>query len=377
MWAALVFLLTLTTFQEALLKRRLLFPRITLVQLLALVLGVAAAVTAAWHGAGYWSLPIQLLVTEVTRAVGIFVLSDWRPRWVAHSAPDDIHELRRAWRALGVLNLAAWLNDQPDLLAVGRVGGATVLGYYDTARRWSWFPFEESFLSLSDLAVSSLSKVQGDAARFTRVATRAILVTLTVSMPAIAFAAADTASLVKVLLGDKWLPAIPFMRLLCIVAFVGSLARVTQWIHLSRGNAARLVRWSVFAQAPTVALASLIGYQWGALGVATAMALATSALALPAVAYAVRGSPITFRVIIGVAARPLVTSVCAALIVAIVGAKLGGSPGALHLALSSIVFAATFVAVWLVLPGGVDSARALMSAVRDFRPAVAPIDSVR
>jgi hypothetical protein len=78
-----------------------------------------------------------------------------------------------------------------------------------------------------------------------------------------------------------------------------------------------------------------------------------------------------------VAARPLVTSVCAALIVAIVGAKLGGSPGALHLALSSIVFAATFVAVWLVLPGGVDSARALMSAVRDFRPAVAPIDSVR
>ncbi|MBL0172134.1 MAG: alpha/beta fold hydrolase [Gemmatimonadaceae bacterium] len=148
MWAALVFLLTLTTFQEALLKRRLLFPRITLVQLLALVLGVAAAVTAAWQGAGYWSLPIQLLVTEVTRAVGIFVLSDWRPRWVAHSAPDDITELRRAWRALGGLNLAAWLNDQPDLLAVGRVGGATVLGYYDTARRWSWYPFEESFLTV-------------------------------------------------------------------------------------------------------------------------------------------------------------------------------------------------------------------------------------
>ncbi|MEQ1692354.1 MAG: oligosaccharide flippase family protein, partial [Gemmatimonas sp.] len=375
MWAALVFLLSLTTFQEALLKRRLLFPRITLVQLLALVLGVAAAVTAARQGAGYWSLPIQLLVTEVTRAVGIFVLSDWRPRWVAHYAPNDVIELRRAWRALGGLNLAGWLNEQPDLLAVGRVGGATVLGYYDMARRWSWYPFEEPFLSLSDLAVSSLSKVQSDAARFTRVATRAVLATLTVSMPAIAFAAADTASLVKVLLGDQWLPAIPYMRLLCVVALFGSLARVTQWIHLSRGNAARLVRWSLFAQTPTVAVAALIGYRWGALGVATAMAIATSVLALPAVAYAVRGSPITFRVIIGVAARPLVTSVSAALIVAIVGAKLGGSPGASHLALTSIVFGTAFAAVWLALPGGVDSARSLMSAFREFRPPVARIDT--
>lgn len=374
MWASLVFLLTLTTFQEALIKRQMRFPQVMLVQFVALVFGASAAVASAWRGAGYWSLPIQLLIVEVTRGLGVFALSTWRPATASDAGSGTLAEMRQSWRALGGLHVATWLNDQPDRLAIGRLGGAPVLGYYDTARRWSWYPFDEPFFALTDLAVASLSRVHHDTERFKRAATRAILTILTVSMPGIAFVGVATESFVNVLLGSQWSPAIPFMRVLCVMAFVGSLARVSQWIHLSRGHAGWLVRWSLYVQTPVVALAVLIGCRWGALGVTIAMSLALAALALPAVAFAVRGSPIAFRDALRVASRPALASLAAAVVLGTATVEIPGAPDAGRLVLSFAVFAAVFVTVWLAIPGGVENARALALDFRAFRRAAADPD---
>jgi PST family polysaccharide transporter len=369
-WALLIYLLTLTSFQEGLLKRELRFPTVLLLQLAALVIGLAAAVTAAWRGAGYWSLPIQILVMDVSHAIGVFAVSSWRPQWTVDVNGQNVAEMRRSWRALVGLTLATWVNEQPDLVAVGRVGGAFVLGLYDTARRWSWYPFREPFLALTDLAVASLSRVHGDPERFRRVASRAILVMLTVSMPVIALVAVESPSVVHVLLGDKWQPAIPFLRLLCVVAFAGSLARVTQWIYLSQGNAGRLLRWSLFIQAPAVGVAVLAGLPWGPLGVTRSMAVMSSVLVLPGVAYGVRGTPLTFIDVMRVAARPALASLMAAAIVAVAGGVLPNDPGLRRLAASLSIYAAVFVIAWLGIPGGIADTRALASAFREFRPAV-------
>ena len=370
MWAVLIYLLTLTCFQEALLKREMRFARILFLQLATLVLGITASVIAARRGAGHWSLPLQILVMEVARAIGVFFLSAWRPRWKVDSNGPQVAEMRRLWRGLAGLRLATWVNEQPDLVAVGRFGGAAVLGLYDTARRWSWYPFEQPFFALTEVAVASLSRVLGETARFNRLASRAILVMLTVSMPAIAFVAVETVSVVQVLLGERWLPSVPFIRPLCVVAFAGAVAHVSEWIYLSHGNTGRLLKWSLFIKTPTIVLAVLVGVRWGALGVAMAMAVASTLLMLPAVAYGVRGTSLSFGDVIRAGARPALSSLFAAAGTVLLDAVLPTDAGARRLVASLGVYVVAFVVAWFAMPGGATVTRSLASSFREFRPPV-------
>ena len=357
-WALITWLLTITTFQEALLKRSLRFPAVMLAQFVALVTGIAAAVGAAQAGAGYWALPIQLFVTEVVRALGVARASRWIPkRWTAGVGGAD--ELRRSWRSVVGYSLTTWLADQPDLLAVGRVG-AHALGLYDTARRWARYPFEEPYLILGDLAVAG-ARGAGDPAAVQRFLTRTVMATLTLSLPAIAFVGATAPELVPVLLGAQWTDAIPLLRMLCVVAFAGALSRVAYWIPLARGASSLLLRWTAFVQLPATVCAVLVGLRWGPMGVARALAVVTTLLVIPCFVMLTRAGSVRVWDLAGAVWRPVVASLAAA--AAVLGVDAGQGPRN-RLLLAFGVFLSAFVATWLLLPGGVAQARSMARNVR-------------
>jgi PST family polysaccharide transporter len=242
-----------------------------------------------------------------------------------------------------------------------------VLGLYDTARRWSWYPFIEPFSALSEVAVASFSRAQTDPDRFARFVTRGILVMLTVSMPAIAFVGVETPSVIRVLLGNQWSAAVPFMRWLSVAAFAGSLARVTQWIYLSLGHTHRLLLWSLCVQGPVALGAALTGFVWGPLGVAAALAIGAVLVALPAVWYAVQGTPLGTADVLRAAARPALASLAGAAVLLAIQGALPATPGPQRLAIGLGVYATALAGAWLAMPGGVGATRELVTALREFR----------
>lgn len=358
-WAAVTWFLTLTTFQEALLKRAMRFPAVMLSQFMGLVIGIASAIIAARLGAGHWALAVQLLVMEAVRAVGVAYASRWVPR-KAGNVSEGTLALRRAWRALIGYKLASWVGDQPELLAVGRVGGAFTLGLYDTARRWAWYPFEEPYAILSDVAVAG-ARVAGDDAAKVRFLSRAILVTLSVSLPVIAYVAISAPDLVPVLLGDQWTGAVSFLKLLCVAAFMGALCRVSFWLPLSRSAPEVLLRWSALVQAPAILLAVIVGVRAGPLGVARGVAISTSLLVVPCFMVMARAGPLRLTGLLSAVWRPVVASIAAAAPVAVW--QPGEHPWQ-RLLISSIVYGAGYLTVWVALPGGVGLAGSLARNLR-------------
>ena len=368
-WALATWLLTITTFQEAMLKRELRFPVVMVSQLTGLVVGVASAITAAMLGAGYWALPLQVLVMEATRAAGVALTSRWAP-WRRRSTTPSVSStfdpqpstLISTWWSLVGFRLSTWINDQPELLAVGRIGGAFTLGLYDTARRWAWYAFEEPYVILTEVAVSGARG--SDPAVMRRLLTGAMTATLAVSVPVIGFAGAAPDDVVLVLLGSQWLGAIPFLRLLCIAAAAGAVLRVLYWIPLARGMPGVLLRWSLFGQLPLTLIAVLVGSRWGPMGVATAMAIAWCAAVLPCGYIVLRNSPVGPQDVLGAAWRPLLATV-----VGIAGVLayrtltiLDGGLERLLIALS--IFVVSFAAAWLMAPGGFSLVRTLSATLR-------------
>jgi PST family polysaccharide transporter len=368
-WAALTLALVPSTFQEALLKRDLLFPRVLLVQLASMIVGILCAVAAAWRGAGYWALVMQIVVMEGGRATGIFIISTWRPTLQRRmSTPrGDASRLRRSWLSLVGLRASTWLGDLPDIVALGRLETTFMLGNYDTARRWARYAFEEPFLSLTDVAVAGLRPLHDDPESFRRAMRSAVLAMLTASLPVLAFVAAEAESVVLVVLGDQWTEAIPLLRILSVAAFFSGWAQVGRWVYLARGRTERLVGWSLFVHAPAMLLAVIAGMAGGARGIAIAVAAASALLVVPALWYSVLDTPLSLGDMLRAGARPALTSAGAAASLIVAGDLLPAVPGVAHLAAAVSAFAAAFLVIWHSIPGGTSDTRMLMRAVRGLR----------
>lgn len=364
-WALLLLLLTLTSFQEAMLKREMRFPIVLTIQLVGLAAGIICGISAALLGAGYWAFFVQAVVVEIVRAPGIHLVSRW---WPADAPATGVSaRLGSFWRTLAKFRIAAWASEQPDRLLVGRLGGAHTLGLYDTAHRWSWYAFAEPFLALSDIAVASLSRVRGDPVQYRLFFARQVRAILTIGLPVIAFIVVEPASVVRVLLGPQWDAAVPYVRLLGVAAFFGSFTRLTQWVYFSQGTTGRLLRWWLLVQTPVLLGAALVGSLYGPRGVAIGYVAATVMLTIPSLAWSLSGTPLSLGTVAHAAARPALAAVGSALLLMLAEPILPRQIGTSRLAASFAVYLAGFLVGWLLVPGGPRAARELLVAVRELK----------
>ena len=369
-WAAVLYIATLSAVHEALLKRQMRFGMVVTANLAGMVLGIIVALVSARLGARHWALFLQFAMMDLFRAAAVWRLCDWRPSLLPGAAA--VRAERKSaldyWRNLAAFRAVGWLGDHPDRILVGHLGGAATLGLYDSARRWAFYPVTELFMSLSDVAVATFSRVAHDAERYRAFVSRALIPVLALPLPVIAFVGLEARNAVLIMLGDQWLAAVPFVRLMCVAAFVGSLSRITPWLFLSRGETARQLRWSVGVQVPVMLASVLIGSRFGALGVARGFTIGTCVVAIPTLAWALRGSPVRLLDVLRIAARPVVASlVGVALLVALEGSLPDFGTALPNLASRLTVFGVFYAALWLGLPGGRSAAADVLEALRELR----------
>jgi PST family polysaccharide transporter len=270
-------------------------------------------------------------------------------------------------RGLSGFRVVAWLGAQLDRVLVGLLGGAPVLGLYDSARRWAWLPYLELHQSLSDVAVASFSRVQREPEEYRRIVRGGLASILALTMPATAFMFVGAREVVLVLFGDQWLDAVPYVRLMAVAAFAGGLNRLNQWVYNSLGETGRQFRWSVFQTLATVA-ALLVGALWGPMGVAVGFTVAVVALTYPSVVYCLRTAPLRPAEFFGAATRPALASFMGgAVTFAVAWLALGGLGLATTFAIELALFSGVYVLAWILLPGGraatVEVKRALLDAI--------------
>jgi PST family polysaccharide transporter len=366
-WALVIYFATLGSIPEALLKRQLRFGVIAAVQLSAIVASIMAAVVAALLGAGYWALMVQAAVLEMTRVGAIWALCPWRPsRDVRQQPPAGVAAIRSYWRNVSAARIVSWSGDQADRLLVGAVAGAPVLGLYDTAKRWSWLPFIELYVALTDVAVASLSRVRRDAERYRAYFRNIYLPIFSMALPTIAYVFVDAGAVVRVLLGGQWSGAEPYLRLLCVAAVGASLGRMATWLYLTTGETGRQFRWTLVTT-PVMLAALFIGATRGAPGVAAAFAVGNCLLAVPSVVNAARGSPVGALEFLRVFARPFIAATAAAGVIAATTPAQGAAP-LTGLLIRLPIFLALYAAVWVGLPGGGSAVRAMAAGRRALTP---------
>lgn len=356
-WAGAIYILNLGAFHEALLKRQMRFGLTTIIETVAMMIGMVVAVLAASLGAGYWALVLDIACIGVVRSIGAWWACPWRPtRHVSREPDARVTEMVRFGRNLTGFQIVSWVGAQTDRILVGLFGGASVLGLYDGARRWGWLPSVELDAAISDVAISSFSRAQERPAAFQRLVRGAVSAILILALPVTAFIFVEAEGSVRLLFGDQWLGAIPFMRVMCFGAFFAALARPTSWIFKALGRTRRQFRWGLF-QTAIILAALLTGSIWGPMGIAVGYAGAHTALAFPTIWFCVRGTPVGLRDYLAAALRPAVAA-CIAGLAAFGSIRMLGDLGmAAQMTVEFAVFSVLYILTWIALPGGRRAAR--------------------
>lgn len=367
-WALSIGVMGMGTMFESLLKRQLRFGALTMVNVLGMLLGAVVAIAAANAGARHIALVMQFAVWDLVRFLGAITLCRWRPGRLDWSKPTDpvVVRLLTYGGHFTMHRAVYWAGRQTDRMLVGVIGGAASLGIYDGARRWSWYAFHELFQSVTDVVVSSLSRARSDVKRFRSYARHGMMAFLIAPLGVIAFVFVESEAAVRVLLGDRWLDAIPLVRIMCAAAFCDSLSRLTMWIYTVEGRTRQQFHWSMVIT-PIMLVAIAVGAKAnGVTGVAWAFAGFTIAFMVPTIAFCLRGSALSAADFAGLSWRPVLSALAAASLLAMARSWLPGVrtelAGFLASATAYVLF---YAAIWLALPGGLQVTRSLRTNVAE------------
>ncbi len=337
----------LATQHVALLRRQLRISTLAWCEIAALVIAGCVAITAALHGAKYWSLVCFQLAREFVLTVMVTVATGWRPAWP------------RQWRAIGplvrfggvmmVFDLIGYLNFKIGNLIVGWFLGPTVLGFYDKAYQFLLMPVNQINAPLGSVVHATLSRLQREPGRYRAYLSGALLVATALGMPLIAFCYANAHAIITQLLGSQWLPSVPIFRALAPAAVCMTITTSVGWIFLSLGRANRQLRWSAATTAITV-IAFVAGTRWGVLGVALAFSATRVVFLLPTLIFTCAGSFVRWTELIATATRPALASAAALAASLSLNALMPLQESTIPLNIA--VFGTVYALCWMIMPGG-------------------------
>ncbi len=352
---------------EALLMRHMRFGLLQASDLGSQLAGFVVAAFAALSGLGAWALVLQMLTYGVVRSLTVFAIGPWKP--ARGGRPPGLPRLLLFGRHYSIFFALSSAGRRLDRIVIGYLHGATPLGLYENAFRWSHHPIHQLFPPLSRVAVAGLSRLQNDARGYVDAARRALLPTFSLVVPALTYLALEADFVIPALLGAQWTGAVPFFRILCLAAIAGAIRQATNWLYLSIGDTKRQMHWSAISL-PFLWLGTFLGVIGGPMGVAVGYATAMWVLTWPGLSYCLRTSPLDMRGFMSTFARPAVASVIAG--AALYAYRWWGDPGP---ALRGLVFTAVYPFAWRALPGGkqgmdeiLDLARRIPAALRREPP---------
>jgi O-antigen/teichoic acid export membrane protein len=246
------------------------FKKLVVNDVLSMVIGLAAAILAAWYGLSYWALVIMPLVTGLVSTVGLWMVCSWRPGLL--SRKSDTRSMLAFGRNLTGFSIMNYFSRNLDNVLIGRVWGAQQLGVYAKAYQLLLLPLNQINSPIAAVAVPTLSRLADSPERYRQTYLRVLEKISILTTPLIVFMIATSDWLIWVLLGNQWSQASTIFSLLGIVALTQPVANTTGWLFITQNRTNHMVQWG--AVGSTLSVISIIaGLPWGATGVAASYSI--------------------------------------------------------------------------------------------------------
>ena len=257
---------------EARLARDLEYKRISIIELIAYLLGYGVlGVILAISGFGIWSL----LYAYMSRVIVVTLLYQFlRPSFSI--LPFELSKLRPLLKfgaGFSIARVGNFTANQLDSVIVGRYLGAEALGLYGRATQFIKLPTNILGTVIDRALFPAMASVQSEHAKISRAFHTAVGLIALVAFPISIMAFLLAERLVLILLGSNWIELTPVFKVLSMIIFFKAGYKVSDSLSRALGAVYRRA-WRQWIFAGAVAFGAYIGHFWGLVGVAYGVAFA-------------------------------------------------------------------------------------------------------
>lgn len=200
--------------QQAKLTIELDFKRQAQATLVAVTLSGILGVVMAYTGYGVWALVFQSLINNLIRVLLLNVYSRWRPQ--KQFSMESFRVLFSFGSKLLLSSLLHTLYTNLYTLIIGKKFADVELGYFNRAYTLAQFP-STNFTNIIVRAVYPIqTQLQDDDEKLNDIFFKYLRMACFLIFPIMVAFCVLAAPLVSIVLTDKWLPAVPFLQILCI-----------------------------------------------------------------------------------------------------------------------------------------------------------------
>lgn len=199
--------------QQAYVSKTMQFKRFFFATLGGTVLAGTVGIVMALRGFGVWALVAKELVNVCANTVILWLTVDWRPkRMFSFERLKGL--LSYGWKLL-VSGLLDTVYNRLRQIVIGIKYTQADLAFYDRGNSLPNLIVENINSSIDSVLLPVLSSEQDQKEQVRRMTRRAIKVSTYIMMPMMMGLAVCAEPFVRLLLTDKWLPCVPYLRIFC------------------------------------------------------------------------------------------------------------------------------------------------------------------
>ena len=199
--------------QQAYVSKHLMFKKFFYATLGGTICAAVIGIAMAYKGYGVWAIVAQHLSNAALGTIVLWFTVRWRPKLMF-----SFERLKGlffyGWKLL-VSELINSVYNELRKMIIGKLYTASDLAFYDRAAHFPRFIVFNINTSIDSVLLPTMSAEQDDKARVRAMTRRAIKTSTYLMMPCMVGLAVCAEPVVRLVLTEKWLPCVPFLRIFC------------------------------------------------------------------------------------------------------------------------------------------------------------------
>ena len=200
--------------QTAYVSRNLIFKRFFFATLGGTVGAGILGIIMAYTGFGVWALIAQSLFNNAVDTLILWITVKWRPKKVfSFSRLKGLFSY--GWKILASSLIDTLYNNIRTFIIGGKYSNDD-LAFYDRGSQFPYVIVNNINLSIDSVLLPTMSKVQNDRGAVRSMTRRSIKVSTFLIAPLLMGLAFTATPVIRLVLTEKWLPAVFFLRIFCV-----------------------------------------------------------------------------------------------------------------------------------------------------------------
>lgn len=200
--------------QRAYVSKHLLFKKLFICSLVAVTISGIIGISMAYLGFGIWALVAQSIVSQVFTTLIMSVIIKWKPEKV-FSFERFKGLFDYGWKIFATNFIIAIYNDIRGIV-IGKLYQPASLAFFDRGKQFPYLIMGNINASLQTILFPVLSEEQDERGRVKAIMRRSTTVSCFFIFPLLVGLFVVSRPLILLLLTEKWLPAVDFLRIFCI-----------------------------------------------------------------------------------------------------------------------------------------------------------------